>query len=186
MFQTILKVIEFIDAHSWIVTFFAGCTIFVLYQKRKNDNKRDAAKLILQEIRYADQKVRNYRTYSSYNFAEKILPTNSWNKNISFFIRELTESELDIISKFFSSASYLDEVISAISKEKNRTLISPNAPVDIENSSVPIATGTGGLTEDEPAKRLIETISKDIESIHNTPAADKLRVISEKKTLYFL
>src|SRR3989338_10023056 len=151
----------YIDNHQWWVTIVVGLVAVFLYFKARKDNERDAAKLILQEIRYADQKVRNYRTYNSYNFTEKILPTNSWNKNINLFIRKLTESELDIISKFFSSASYLDEVISAISKEKNRTLISPNATVDIENSSVPIATGTGGLDGEEPAKRLIETNFKD-------------------------
>jgi len=41
--------------------------------------------------------------------------------------------------------------------------------------------GTGGLSANQPAKKLIEAISKDIESIYNTPAADKLRNISEKK-----
>ncbi|KKU68704.1 MAG: hypothetical protein UX89_C0002G0029 [Parcubacteria group bacterium GW2011_GWA2_47_16] len=95
----------YIDNHQWWVTIVVGLVAVFLYFKARKDNERDAAKLILQEIRYADQKVRNYRTYNSYNFTEKILPTNSWNKNINLFIRKLTESELDLISKFFSSAT---------------------------------------------------------------------------------
>jgi len=172
-----------VDQHDWLVTIVVGLVAVFLYFQGRNDNRRDAAKLILQEIRYADQKVRNYRTYSSYNFTEKILPTNNWNKNINLFIRELTESELDLISKFFSSATYLDEVIKSIADSRNRVWIQVDTPFVIGDT--PVAMGTGGLSESEPAKKLIEAISKDIESIYNTPAADKLRDISEKKRYLF-
>jgi hypothetical protein len=154
------------------------------YLTRRHSAYMNAGKLLPQEIRYADQKVRNYRTYDSYNFTEKILPTNSWHKNINLFIRELTESELDLISKFFSNATYLDEVIKSISDSRNNTLIQVDTPV-VVGSDTQVAMGTGGLQKDEPAKKLIEAISKDIESIYNTPAADKLRSISEKKRYLF-
>ncbi len=164
-------------------TILVGLVAVFIYFQGRRDSRKDAAKLILQEIRYADQKVRNYRTYSSYNFTEKILPTNSWNKNINLFIRDLTESELDLISKFFSSASYLDEVIKSISNSKNQEWIQPDMPSIIGGTQVAVMD-TSALNE--PAKKLIEAISKDIESIYNTPAADKLRIISEKKSWYFL
>ena len=176
--------VSHLDNHEWVVTILVGLVAIYLYFKARNDNRRDAAKLILQEIRYADQKVRNYRTYSSYNFTEKILPTNSWNKNINLFIRELTESELDLISKFFSSATYLDEVIKSISESSNKSWIQVDTPRVIGDETQ-VAMGTGGLSEKEPAKKLIEAISKDIESIYNTPAADKLRSISEKNRYLF-
>ena len=175
--------VNFVDQHDWMVTIFVGLFAVLIYYKSKMDKERDAAKLILQEVRYADQKVRNYRTYSSYNFTEKILPTNSWNKNINLFIRVLTESEIDLISRFFSSASYLDEVINAISDAKNGKLISEELPDTVDG--IQVAVGTGDLGKNEAAKQLIEVISKDIESVYNTPAADKLRKISEKKWLFF-
>ncbi len=178
------KIISIIDRHNWLITIFVGLFAILLYWKARKDNRKDAAKLILQEIRYADQKVRNYRTYSSYNFTEKILPTNSWNKNINLFIRALTESELDLISKFFSSATYLDEVIKSISDSRNKTFTGTDSPPQVAGDIQP-AMGTGSLLEDDPAKKLIEAISKDIESIYNTPAADKLRKISESKWYLF-
>lgn len=176
--------IYFIDHHQGIIELIGGLIAVFLYYKNRKDNKSDAAKLILQEIRYADQKVRNYRTYNSYNFTEKILPTNSWNKNINLFVRQLTESELDLISKFFSSATYLDEVIKSISDSKNKPFIQSETPV-VTSGDVPVAIGTGGLSENDPSKRLIETISRDIESIYNTPAADRLRAISKKRMFLF-
>jgi len=168
-----------------IITILVGLVAVILYYKARADSKSDAAKLILQEIRYADQKVRNYRTYNSYNFTEKILPTNSWNKNINFFIRALEESELDLISKFFSSATYLDEVIKAIADAQNRQFTQIDTPLADVSGNIPIAMGTGDLSENAWAKKLIKTISGDIESIYNTPAADKLRKISEKKKFIF-
>jgi hypothetical protein len=177
------KLISFIDHHDWVVTFFVGLFAYLFYIIGRADKKRDAAKLILQEIRYADQKVKNYRTYNSYNFTEKILPTNSWNNNINLFIRNLTESEFDLISKFFSSAAYLDDVIKSIADTRNGALIQTDTPAVA--GEIQIATGTGNLIENEPAKKLIEIISKDIESIYNTPAADRLRALSAKKFRYW-
>jgi hypothetical protein len=55
-----------------------------------------------------------------------------------------------------------------------------DTPLD-NNKPADVAMGTGSLSSDEGAKKLIEAISKDIESIYNTPAADKLRKIAEKK-----
>lgn len=168
----------FLNDNLGLITFLVGLVAVYLYFQARVDRKSDAAKLILQEIRYADQKVRNYRTYSSYNFTEKILPTNSWNTNIDLFIRELTESELDLISKFFSSAGYLDEVIKAIAASRNKPFIQTEIPI---TNDAAVAIGTGGLSEDDPAKKLIEAISKDIEYVYNTPAADRLRKISKRK-----
>lgn len=171
-------IISVLDDHDWIMTFIVGLFAVLLYMRRRTDNVKDAAKLILQEIRYSDQKIRNYRTYNSYNFTEKILPTNSWNKNINLFVRRLSESELDLISKFFSSAAYLDEVIESIAKIRNKDWIQADTPSVVEGEQP--AMGTGALA-DESTKKLIEAISKDIESIYNTPAADKLRTIAERK-----
>ena len=167
-----------IDNHDWIVTLIAGLIAVYLYLRGRFDARRDAAKLILQEMRYADQKVRHYRTYNSYLFTEKILPTNSWHKNISFFIRKLTESEIDLISKFFSNAIYLDEVIKSIADKQNARQF--DSPPTIE-SGPPAAVGTGELPANDPARRIIEAVSRDIESVYNTPAADKLRHLADKK-----
>jgi hypothetical protein len=185
MNPTLINIFEWIKINNeGVVTLVVGISAFILYFKTRSDTKRDAAKLILQEIRYADQRVRNYRTYNSYNFTEKILPTNSWHKNINLFIQNLSESELDLISKFYSSATYLDDVIKSIAEAKNKIYIQTDVP--IVESGTDVAMGTGGLTGSDPAKQLIEAITKDIESIYNTPAADRLRTISAKKFLFFL
>lgn len=159
-----------------LTTLLVGFVAIFLYLKQKKDHKRDAARLVLQEIRYAEQKVRNYRTYGSYAFNEKLLPTNSWNTNINLFIKDLKETDLDIISKFYSSAAYLDEVVTVISNHSNQLIIQPSTPIESE-----VETKIASADLSEPAKKLIEGISATIEYIYNTPAIDKLRSITEKK-----
>jgi hypothetical protein len=179
--ESMTAILSFIDRHDWLVTLAAGLIAVYLYIKARLDARRDAAKLILQEMRYADQKVRHYKTYNSYLFTEKILPTNSWHKNISLFIRKLNESEIDLISKFFSNATYLDEVIKSIADKQNARQF--DSPPTIE-SGPPVAVGTGELATNDPARKIIEAISRDIESVYNTPAADKLRKLADKRWYY--
>lgn len=172
----IRELIKAVDNHLGIVTLAVGAFVFIVYLSEKKDNKSNAAKLILQEIRYAEAKVRNYRVHHSYTFTEKILPTNNWNDNISLFVKDLKETELDLISKFYSNAAYLDDVLRAISDRHNKDVLeppNPDKPVDasqIDTGNVP-----------GPASDLIESISGVIESVFNTPASVKLTEIAEKK-----
>lgn len=99
-----------------LVTFCVGSFAIYLYVKQKRDYKRDAAKLILQEIRYAEQKIRKYREVRKYKLYDRLLPTNSWNDNIHLFIKDLKEVQnLDLISDFYAKASYIDTIIATIS-----------------------------------------------------------------------
>ena len=62
----ILKIIAtFLNANIGVVTFGAGFIAIYLYLRQKGDNKRDAARLILQEIRFypfvAKKNLRKYQ-----------------------------------------------------------------------------------------------------------------------------
>jgi len=106
---------------STLATILAGLVVFVIYFKQKMDYKRDAALLILQEIRYAEQQIGNARSYSdseSYPLAGKLLPTNSWYKNIHLFINDFKQPQIDLISRFYAQVEYLDLVIEKISNYK--------------------------------------------------------------------
>lgn len=166
----------YIDQHIGVITLLVGTFVFVVYLAQKKDHKRDAAKLILQEIRYAEAKVRNYRVHHSYTFTEKILPTNSWNANISLFVTELKETELDLISKFYSNAAHLDDVIKAISDQHIKNVLTPASPGLPPDASIMDTARMPGS-----ASELIESISAVIESVFNTPTTKKLTEIAEKR-----
>ena len=63
-----------------VVTLVVGGVAIYLYITQKKENKRDAAKIIVQEIRRAEDIISDYKKTGSYQFARKIIPTNSWAK----------------------------------------------------------------------------------------------------------
>jgi hypothetical protein len=169
-------VLKFFNDNLGFITLVVGLFALYLYKKGKRDYKRNAALLILQEIRYTEQRVRNYKTYGSYSFTEKLLPTNSWHANINLFVKDLQETDIDRISKFYSSAAYLDEVISIASNSEIESILKPPTP-SISVGQTQIASSKLSPS----AKEYIEKISESVEYIYNTPTINKLRAIAEKK-----
>ena len=152
----------------------------------------------MQEIRYAEQQIRNFRLAQSYSLTSKLLPTNSWNDNIHLFIKDLKEPEIDMISTFYSKATYIDSLIVERSKQR----INPPPPQSIpSNQSAsasvtgqPFLAGGGGSQQITPQQviipfnmgefttiELLAEVSMNVELLYNTPAAEKLRKISERK-----
>ena len=195
-FMTLLK---FFNDNSGLVTFVVGFFAIYLYLKQRKDRKRDAARLILQEIRYAEQQIRNAKInipVVNYSLASKLLPTNSWNANIHLFIKDLKETEIDMISLFYSKTSYIDSLIAERTSQK---ISPPQMPTVQFPPASPSVTGqpvspvgspqlfmpqqvmkfiqdTGNITN-----ALIAEVSSSVEFLYNTPAAEKLRKISERK-----
>lgn len=197
---TNFDVVTFLDSGFFIalVTFGVGLFGIYLYKKQQNDNKRDSAKLILQEIRYAEQQVRNVRTNSpgepNYYMAFKLLPTNNWHKNIHLFVNDLQESQLDLISNFYSMAGYLDKIISTISTEKMKTyvlsesvVLPTNPPTMNVNISTVLPNGfhVHSQAGQQPTQVILQAnpiladVTTKIEFIYNSPAVDRLRQIAE-------
>lgn len=181
--EIIISSLSFLNNNPGLMTLLVGGFAIYLYLKQKADYKRNAAKLILQEIRYAEQQIRNAKTHEDrYYLADKLLPTNSWHANIHLFVEDLKEIEIDLISRFYSHSSYLDIVIEKVSDKKNDIMVpvsmNPSAPVQkSDNANIPIPIQTFQLNADN----ILKEVSDKIEFIYNTPAIDKLRIISEKK-----
>lgn len=175
------------DLLSAFVTLFVGLFAIYLYKKQRKDNKINAAKLIIQEIRYAEQQIRNARMLAQnrYYLANRLLPTNNWDNNIHFFVRDLLENQIDLISQFYSQAAYLDKVIGIISDEKNKTYvvrIQGTTPGQLVSNQILLPSGhtLSPDTNFAPiAEEILEDVSKKIEFIYNSPAVDKLREIAE-------
>ena len=170
------------------ITLLVGSIAVGLYLWQKADKKRSAAQLVLQEIRYAESIIRNARTQAvgNYSLSDKLLPTNSWNENIHLFVKNLEESHLDLISRFYSQALYLDVVIRCISDWKCHQVIttpptvsqSANTPQQLPN--VPLQ-----IPIDLLANQILMTVTMQIELVYNSPAVEKLIEISNKKFLKF-
>ncbi len=159
-----------------LITLIVGGAAVLIYQKQKRDKKREAARLILQEIRYAEQEIRNFRNVSNYQFYVRLLPTNSWNENIHLFVKDLEEHEIDMISSFYAKARYIDYLIETRSQQSIEHAVLEKMPAP--GTPLPVITPN---PQDIAADALLKRVSASVEFIHNTPVVEKLRFITKKK-----
>lgn len=119
---------EFINSNYFltVVTFCVGGIAIFLYLKQRIDNKSNAAKIILQEVRRAEEIILSYQEHRHFRFTQKIIATDSWSQNIHHFVGELNQDELDKISNLYSTGAYLDGVIKKISNIKFDSIIFEN------------------------------------------------------------
>lgn len=199
-------IFKFLNSNIFIalVTLIAGLVAYHVYILQKKEIKANAAKLIIQEIRYAEEQIRSARILSqskeetSYYMGYKILPTNSWHKNIHFFVEDLKEeNQIDLISQFYSQAAYLDNIIKIISDEKNKTwqfvktqFLAGGKGTLVRNGRIlPSGCNTIDLCKEEheqvevklQANQILSNVSNKIEFVYNSPAVDKLRSIADGK-----
>ena len=191
-----MSILQFLDDNIGLTTLVVGLSAIYLYLKQKADSKRDIAKLILQEIRYAEQQIRNSgRGAHGYSLSSRLLPTNSWDDNIHLFIKDMKETEIDMISEFYSQAAYIDYLIEERSKQKLNQKFSLRPIIVGQQPTLPV-------TEDIPQQptpqqiaqiirepnfneqitiNLLTDFSTKIEFLYNTPSAEKLRRLSARK-----
>jgi len=182
-----------------VATFVVGFFAIYLYWKQKQDKKKNAASLILQEIRYAEQNMRIARDRSwVYSLSLALLPTNSWHENIHLFVNDLDGPELDQISRFYIQAHYIDSLVATISGLKadlvqtqvKRSISPPSSSQpkvhqqQAQSQSQPEqVTVTEEVKIDYHAESILKVVSEKVEFIYNTPAIDKIRKIAGKKNL---
>lgn len=165
-----------------VVTLLVGTTAFVLYIRQRRDYKSDAALLILQEIRYAEQIFRIGTNAGSINFPlyGKMLPTNNWNKNIHLFLKDLEETELDLISRFYSMSAYIDSLVSKISDDINK----PQGAI-ITNQTSPQNQASVLIPADpmQNTQQLLRTVCNEMEMVYNSPTGEKLKKLARRRPL---
>lgn len=158
-----------------LMTIVVGVSAIYIYLKQKRDKRREAARLILQEIRYAEQQIRIFRGADRYELYIRLLPTNSWNENIHLFVKDLEEHEIDMISSFYARAKYIDYLI-----EKRSQQIIEHTPFSLpQNQGTPIPPQQN--IQELVTVSLLQQVSSKVEFIHNTPVVERLRLVATKK-----
>ncbi|MFA6348541.1 MAG: hypothetical protein WCX30_03900 [Candidatus Paceibacterota bacterium] len=159
---------------STLATILAALVALLVYYFQKDDHKKNIAKLILQEIRYAEKQLKIARERGNvFLLTNKLLPTNNWYNNINLFVNDLEETDRDSISDFYSKTSFIDKTVSKISEFKTGQIIKKGVSED--------ATGTAPVEIGLSADIILKEVADQVELLYNTPAATKLREISAKK-----
>lgn len=107
------------------VTFLVGLVALVVYKKQQIDRKKDAANIILLEIKNAESQIAQGKEIF---IRDKVIPesifamkTSNWHKYNYLFVRDLTDEEWGLISTFYEKCAQYDGVV-----EYNNTFFKKN------------------------------------------------------------
>jgi len=106
-----MNIINFIfskEAFSGVATIMAGLVAVIVYYLHKRDEKINAARILLSEIRNAEHEVLKIRNDGTISEFSSILPFNSWQKNNYLFVKILDRDELDLINNFYIAATFAE------------------------------------------------------------------------------
>lgn len=113
--------INFFDSNFFvgIVTLFVGGIAILIYIKQKNDQKKDAANIILMEIRYAEKLIEKLSSGPIVlDFQSSIVPTNNWYRYNYLFINNLDIDEIDQLNNFYNQCALIDKSIEQLNINK--------------------------------------------------------------------
>lgn len=111
------KIIKFFDSNFFVAVIAAivGTSAIYLYITQKNDKKRDAANIVLMEIRHAEKMIDQIRGGGTIEMLQTLLLTNKWSKYNYLFIEDLDRDELDLINNFYNQCSLIDNSLTQLS-----------------------------------------------------------------------
>jgi hypothetical protein len=195
------NILRFLNANLGLLTFLTAISAYYIYWKQKRDDRRDAARIILQEIRRAEEIIKDYTQFKIFVFTKKIIAVNSWSKNIHHFVGTLDTDELDRVSNLYSTGEYLDAVIGEISNYKLQSgfgeyhnqvqqLVNPEKaasemkpiPSEKEPSEEierPLQLKNVVVQIKAPWEDMLIDITTKYEFIYNSPIAEKLKKIAK-------
>ncbi len=108
-----------------LITLGVGSLALYIYKKQQTEAKKDAANILLLEIKNAESQLMQAKEII---LRDKIIPesifsmkTSSWSKYSYLFIRDLTDEEWRLINDFYEKCRQYDEVV-----EYNNTFFKKN------------------------------------------------------------
>lgn len=93
-------------------TLITGGFAIVIYLFQKKDTKKQAARVLLTEIRIAEEKIEQTKDIiesDSSNDLPTIFPTKNWNKYSYLFISDFDQDELKLINLFYDYGETIEE-----------------------------------------------------------------------------
>lgn len=97
---------------SGLATIITGGVAFYIYYSQKGDSKIQAARVLLTEIRIAEERIDEIRDRIANNTTTdlpSIFPTKSWKLYSHLFISDFDQDELKLINSFFDYGELIED-----------------------------------------------------------------------------
>ncbi|HZM63740.1 MAG TPA: hypothetical protein VFB59_01255 [Candidatus Saccharimonadales bacterium] len=170
---------------SCLVTIAVGLVAYIIYQKRRNDTKRDAASTVLLEIKNAQKHLQTAKESIVKDKLIKedvfVLPTSQWEKHKYLFARDLNSDELIEINSFYEKCRLYDEIV-----RYNNTFFVKNEEQIRANLQAALADYTKSyLAELSNANTHVDEIKKQYKNLIDAFAAQFMEEVTSPKSQYF-
>jgi hypothetical protein len=116
-----------------LVTLIVGLFAIYLYIKQRRDHKRDAASILLLEIKSAERKIKSAKNKKpeSIDLSDEIplVKSENWSRYKYLFVKDFDRDDWDALNDFYEKcAAYDDAIVSgSLSFSKNEEQIRVNA-----------------------------------------------------------
>lgn len=183
---------EYIDS---IVTLVVGTTAFIVYWMTKSHEKRNAATMIIMDIRHAEQVIQSILEKGSIDtFMKDVITENNWSKYKHLFASKFSQDDFASFNRFFDSCVDISVARSKMLDVFHAGLCAKAEKVqqmllDIENPSSPegqqkrdrvishICTEVFVFDPDDPKARIYRGLQL-MGRLSNTVAFEKLKKIA--------
>ncbi|MDR1904819.1 MAG: hypothetical protein LBQ88_21375 [Treponema sp.] len=92
-----------------VIIFLTGSIALIIYFANKISEKKDAARIILNEIRLAEKAIIEIKNNKAITELSIILPNNTWQFKKHFFLKDLDQDELNLINDFYYKCTYAEQ-----------------------------------------------------------------------------
>jgi len=185
---------------STLVVLISGLFAFSVYFLQKRNEKKDAATIIMSEIRTAEQAILGILNSKRIAELSIILPNNTWVSRKHLFVRNLDQDEYNLVNDFYTKCSmaenyrlfYYNTLNESVTSKSNHLQVSlieimlesiknGNGKIEYENRKnqlIDMANAENWLfAPNRPTTTLIEYIT-NMRNVTNTSAGEKLKKIA--------
>ncbi|MCH7883513.1 hypothetical protein IIA95_03820 [Patescibacteria group bacterium] len=159
-----------------LATILTGGVVILVYFRQKRDSKIQAAKVLLTEIRTAEEKLsitkEKLSTGNSNDLPTSIIQSNNWKKYSHLFVSDFDQDELKLISSFYENGELVEDFAR---KKANHLWITTEerARVTVQKIAKYVDESLG---KDDPSKYVADRelyLTKGMDA-HNVPYSPKV------------
>ncbi len=188
-----------------LATIITGAVAILVYFKQKKDFKVQAARVLLMEIRTAEERIAQIKDKIQNNFTNdfpSVFPTKNWKTYSHLFISDFDQDEIKAISSFYDYGDLIEEFAKRnndffwVTTEERARVVQQKladivfkakepatSPVDISTRKQTLNEFTNDPYSYTPQKTLeaIKSYTEKVGTITTTSAGIKLKKIAKLK-----
>lgn len=119
-----MEIYNFLDSNLFqtVIIFTTGLIALIIYLLKKYNEKKDAARIIINEIRQAERAIQEIKNNKFITELSIILPNDTWQYKKHLFLNDLDGDELILLDTFYFKCSYAEQYKKMIYDIRNKAI----------------------------------------------------------------